>query len=197
LRNGHRPKIEEASSISSAIERADKGARYNHGFAIRKANFAQTIRDGSIELVFVPTIDLPTEWQGTMIARLYNQYNQLIAEEVFNLVMVQENTGRWSPVYEVSFLDGYPYLHHEPGMFASFALGVPIADHPAVTGSAPDTNLQLWQLGDEPPPPCLIGMDCGPVVKHGTPIFRRASYRYTLSMQNPGGATKIGCQGAA
>jgi hypothetical protein len=79
---------------------------------------------------FVPVLETPTEWQRTMIARLYNQSHQVVAEEVFNLVMVQEstgeNTGRWLPVYELSFLNGYPYVHYQPGMYAAFALGVPI-----------------------------------------------------------------------
>ncbi|MBA3356201.1 MAG: hypothetical protein H0U18_09755 [Pyrinomonadaceae bacterium] len=122
-RRGHRPKIEDASSISGRVERPTKASGSREGgFAIRKANSAQTIRDGSIELIFVPVLDLPSEWQGTMIANLYNDYNQVVAQEVFNLVMVLESTGAWSAVYELSFLDGYPYVHHEPGMFSSFAL---------------------------------------------------------------------------
>ncbi len=178
-RRGHRPKIEEAHSISGAVERDTKGARnYERGITIRKANFAQTIREGSTELIFVPVLDWPTEWQGTLIARAYNEHNQVVSEEVSNLAMVQESSGRWIPVYELSFASGEPYLHHEPGMFSSFALGVPIADHPAVTGSAPDTNLLPWQLWEEPPPPCfLTGMDCPVAKKRGEGVIRPASYR--------------------
>ncbi len=176
-RSGHRPKIEDANSVSGELEQPSKVARNERGFAIRKANFVQTIRDGSIELIFVPVLDLPAEWQGTMIARLYNQHNQVVSEEVFNLVMVREGSGRWLPVYELSFSDGYPYVHHEPGMFASFALGVTIADHPTVSGSAPDTNFQPWQIGDEPgPDPCHLrpGLDCLAPTRGA---FRRVSYR--------------------
>lgn len=67
-------------------------------------------------------------------------------------------------------------------MFAAFALGVSIADHPAVTGSAPDTNFQPWQIGDEPgPDPCGLNplLDCLP-----PSAFRPASYRASARLQN-------------
>lgn len=182
---GRRPKLEDAYSVSGRVDRLTKGAQNERDFAIRNANYAQTIREGSIELVFVPVIDTPTEWQGTMIARLYNAYNELTVEEVFDLVIIQESTGRWSPVYELSFFNGYPYLEYQTGMYASFALGVPIADHPAATGSAPSTYNQPWQRGDVGlPNPCPLGAEgmnplrpnCGPLPLKPT-LFRPISYR--------------------
>lgn len=189
-RQGHRPKVEEATSISGNFEGAGKAARNERGFAIRKANFAQTIRDGSIELIFVPVLDLPAEWQGTMIARLYNEYNQVAVEEVFNLVMVRESTGAWAAVYELAIVSGAPYIQYESGMFGAFALGVTIADHPAVTGAAPATDLQPWQLWQEPYP-CPYGRidpllpDCNPSPTYqkqsrGSSLFRPARYDIAL-----------------
>lgn len=177
---GHRPKVEDSHAVTARVELKTAQTTTDNGFAIRKAS-AQTVRDGSIELIFVPVIDTELEWQGTMIANLYNYANQLVAQEVLNLVMRHEATGRWSPVYELSFVSGQPFVHYQSGMYGGFALGTTIADHPAVTGSAPPTNLLQWQL--QQPSPCPFGPEmnlpgCQPGLSPQS--YKPVSYRDTF-----------------
>lgn len=125
---------------------------------MRKIKFAhpQTERYNEVEVTFIPTLSTPTEWQGTMIARLYNASNQVIRQEVFNLVMVQEDpqVAHWRPIYEVAIIGGTPLVSHEPDMFGGFALGIPIGEHATRATELPPTNLQDWQryIGDPPEP---------------------------------------------
>ena len=194
-RNGARPKIEDSISLTGEVT-VPSGA--NHAArrgvlaqpTLRPINFTQqeTFSDQGVEIVLVPTIANPYEWQGTIIFRLYDDQSRLIRQWVSNIVSYQPSplqVEEWPVVYELAIEGGSPFLMQEGEMYTSFALGVPVADHPARTGSAPSTIMLPWQVYEGPPspPPCGPLEICqqGPstVTRHlpGAPIFQKAAYK--------------------
>ena len=169
-KRGRRPKINDAVMLTGAVgpaAAASNGTRLggavfqnagavfqNAGFpAFRNPGFLAarqqtTLREGNIELTLVTTLDLPDEWQGTIIARGYDSYGNLLDEYVANAVLTAPpyDHTQWTTRYETSFVDGAPYLMHQPGMFTGFALGTAVADHQTYTGAPPPLDIEGWQF---------------------------------------------------
>jgi hypothetical protein len=92
----------------------------------------------------VTALDLYSEWQGTIIAKKYDDSGNLIDEYVADTVITAPDYDhtQWTARYEVSYVGGAPYLMHEPGMFTGFALGTSIQDHQANFGASPPLDLE-------------------------------------------------------
>lgn len=161
-KRGHKPKLDEAMSITGTIQAADQtqtsGAALARGMKLNEAVFRKaslivpqqtTLRgDYGIELIFITTLDMTYEWQGTVIANRYDDYGNLLQQYVADTVLTASNynSQEWMNRYEVSYENGQPYLMHEPGMYSGFALGVPIQEHQAQFGAQAPLDLESWQF---------------------------------------------------
>jgi len=125
-KNGHKPKVDEAVSIPGRIETPVVQTAY------RKANYApqqETIAGDGVEMIFITVLDLPNEWQGTTIANFYDPYGALEEQYVSDVVITNSeySPSEWTARYDLKFEpDGIGYINHQPGMFTSFNLGIPI-----------------------------------------------------------------------
>lgn len=153
-KNGHTPKIDAAVVITGKVESSAVASnRIRKGSMIQQASFfapqqQATISENGIELIFITTLEMTYEWQGTVIANRYDEYGNLIQQYVADTVLTasEYNPQEWSDRYEVSFENGTPYLMHEPGMYAGFAFGTPIQQHQANFGTPPPLNLESQQF---------------------------------------------------
>jgi hypothetical protein len=95
------------------------------------------------EVIFITTLELYNEWQGTVVARFFDANGILQDEFVSNLVFTRSeySPSEWTLRHDVEYgADGVPLLFHRPGMFTSFQLGTPIQQQ------APTLNLEFSQF---------------------------------------------------
>ena len=149
-KRGRVPKIEDAVAVAgefipAAPTRGNVASNVNGRF--RKVSFTpqeQTVVSGNgYELVLIPSLEAPNEWQGTAIATMYDEYGNVASQYVANIVTVPASSSSYSPqvVYEVMYTDGVPYLRHKPGMYSGFTLGMTIQEHQATYGAPPPMDL--------------------------------------------------------
>jgi len=129
-KKGHKPKFDEAFSFSGKFEQPRE-------VALRRAHHASqqtSISDDGVEIIFITTLDLQNEWQGTTIANFYDANGTLEEQYVADVVITRSEyvPSEWTARYELKFeSDGIGYLNHRPGMFTNFALGTPILQQSA------------------------------------------------------------------
>lgn len=148
-KRGHTPKIEDSWIITDKVPASDV-ALQRRGRAGRGATFEQvalrtqqeTYSTGEGEIVFIPTINIDREWQGTIVITAYDEYGNFVNDYTADVVLRQDpETYLWDVVYEVGFEAGVPYLSWESGMYTGFALGTPLQEQ-----ATPPTTLDSWQV---------------------------------------------------
>src|SRR6266849_4342235 len=133
-KTGRQPKLNEAVTItgtSTLSETALKACK--HCSKLRTVSFRpqEPLPEANIEIIFVPTINVPGEWQGTVIFNLYDVAGNFLDQYIADVVMLGPN---WTVVYEVSFEGGQAFLESDPalGMITDpyFELGTPTLEQP-------------------------------------------------------------------
>ena len=200
-KNGRKPQIEDSLLISGTIlEEASSKSRDGLSL-IQKASMKTqqtTISGGGYELILTPSLVVDGEWQGTAICTRYDEYGNVIEQYAANIVTVAGYDGNTKVVYEVRYEGATPYLLHEPGMYAGFALGATIQEHQTYFGAPPPLYLLPEQFGSTEQEqkyyetyPLQPKYEDGPVlmyqriVRHGGVTFMRASFpqRSELNME--------------
>ncbi|MFN2455675.1 MAG: hypothetical protein ABR577_15805 [Pyrinomonadaceae bacterium] len=146
-KNGHMPKIEESSAITGTVSFSDVAQAKDCKSCglFRKAGFTSqdTLADNGVEIIFVPTYSVPSEWQGTIIFNRYDGYGNLAEQYVADVVVTRPdlNVNSWNGIYEVSFEGDTAWLESDPalGMIDDpyFVLGTPLVEQP---------NRDMYQL---------------------------------------------------
>ena len=131
-RNGNKPKQDKSFSItidptggppsSAALKKSNAPS---HPF--RKASLKPQDSDYSgygVEMIFVPTYDVPGEWQGTVIINQFDPSGAYLGQYVADVAMMPDSSGTfWDVFYEVSYDDdGESYLQYGN---PNFELGTP------------------------------------------------------------------------
>jgi len=127
-RNGCQPKIDEAISVIGYRVKTREIAKAHH------ASQQATMSGDGAEVTFITALHLYNEWQGTVIARFFDENGALQDEFVSNLVITRSeySPSEWTVRHDVEYgADGNGYLFHRPGMFTSFQVGTPIQDQAA------------------------------------------------------------------
>jgi|SRR5215208_180852 len=127
-RNQCVPNIDEAVSIVGRREKTREIAKAHH------ARQQATISGDGAEVIFITALHLYNEWQGTVIARFFDENGALEDEFVSNLVITRSeySPSEWTVRHDVEYgADGVGYLFHRPGMFTSFQLGTLIQEQAA------------------------------------------------------------------
>src|SRR5712692_6012015 len=136
-KRGHTPKIDEAISFRGGIDRTGQIAYQTGQVGKRKANHAPqqvTITGDGVEVIFITTLDLYNEWQGTTIANFYDATGVLQEQYVANVVITRSefSPSEWTTRFELKYeADGICYWNRRPGMFTNFLLGTPIQQQAA------------------------------------------------------------------
>ena len=124
------PKIDQSFAINGSL--ASLKAELTHrGGVFQKVSFSQqsSISGDYVDIIFVPVLSLDMEWQGTVIADLYDNNSNIVGEYVAESVLIMPDTGlyAWDEIYEAPVYDGIvqPAIA-EPGMFTNIDLGVPL-----------------------------------------------------------------------
>jgi uncharacterized protein YxeA len=129
-KKGHKPKIDDAISITGNID-------LTREVAFRRANHARqqaTITGDGVEVIFITVVDLYNEWQGIAIANFYDANGGLEEQYVADVVITRSeySPSEWTARFELKFeSDGVGYLNHRPGMFTNFSLGTPVQQQTA------------------------------------------------------------------
>src|SRR5215471_4800308 len=124
------PKIDQSFAINGSLGSLKAALNTGEG-VFQRVSFEQqsSISGTYVDIIFVPVLSLETEWQGTVIADLYDNSNNLVGEYVAEsvLVMPDLNLYAWDEVYEAPVYEGalQPAIA-EPGMFTNIDLGVPL-----------------------------------------------------------------------
>lgn len=158
-RKGRTPKIDEAVAVvgqfTPSAEAASAAGVNGAGGLFRKASFRrqdQTVfSDSTFELILVPAVETPDEWQGSAICTMYDEYGNIQAQFTANIVSVPNSENNPMIVYEARYGHDTPmYFAHEPGMFTGFHFGTLIRDHQPLYGEPPPLNIEDWQfISDE------------------------------------------------
>lgn len=129
-KKGHKPKFDEAISVTGNVERPREVARRRTHHASQQT----TISGDGVEVIFITTLSLENEWQGTTIANFYDANGALEEQYVADVVITRSEYDHteWTTRFELKFeSDGIGYLNHRPGMFTNFNLGTPILQQSA------------------------------------------------------------------
>jgi hypothetical protein len=124
------PKIDQSFSINGSLGSLKAGLN-TRGGVFQNVSYEQqsSISGTYVDLIFVPVLSLDMEWQGAVIADLYDNSNNIVGEyvAVSVLVMPDANLYAWDEVYEAPVYDGVlqPAIA-EPWMFTNVDLGVPL-----------------------------------------------------------------------
>jgi hypothetical protein len=153
-KKGRAPRIEEAIAVTGKFQAPGLASNKARDVSIfRRVGFSSpqqaTINENGIELIFITTLEMTYEWQGTIIVYNYDEYGNLLAKYVGDVVITasEHNPQEWTGRYEVSFDEnGNPWLMHEPGMYTGFSLGTSIQEHRTYFGALPPLNLESWQF---------------------------------------------------
>lgn len=125
------PKIDQSFAINGSLGSL-KAQLDNRGAVFQKVSFEQrsSISGDYVDIIFVPVLSLDMEWQGTVIADLYDNNSNIVGEYVAESVLIMPDSGlyAWDEVYEAPVYDGVvqPAIA-EPGMFTYVDLGTPLA----------------------------------------------------------------------
>ena len=144
-KKGHKPKFDEAFSFTGKFEQPRE-------VALRRSHHASqqnTISGDGVEIIFITTLDLQNEWQGTTIANFYDANGALEEQYVADVVITRSEyvPSEWTARYELKFeSDGIGYLNHRPGMFTSFDLGTPILQQSAPLNLDPSQFASTEQM---------------------------------------------------
>ena len=124
------PKIDQSFAISGSLGSLKAGLN-PRGRVFQNVSYEQqsSISGAYVDIIFVPVLSLDMEWQGAVIADLYDNSNNIVGEyvAVSVLVMPDANLYAWDEVYEAPVYDGVlqPAIA-EPWMFTNVDLGVPL-----------------------------------------------------------------------
>ena len=124
------PKIDQSFAINGSL--GSLKARLNtRGGVFQNVSFEQqsSVSGDYVDIIFVPVLSQDMEWQGTVIADLYDNNNNIVGEYVAEsvLIMPDANLYAWDEVYEAPVYDGVlQSAIAEPGMFTNVDLGVPL-----------------------------------------------------------------------
>ena len=124
------PKIDQSFAINGSLGSLKAGLN-TRGGVFQNVSYEQqsSISGTYVDLIFVPVLSLDMEWQGAVIADLYDNSNNIVGEyvAVSVLVMPDANLYAWDEVYEAPVYDGVlqPAIA-EPWMFTNVDLGVPL-----------------------------------------------------------------------
>lgn len=112
-------------------------------------------------MIFIPTYDVPGEWQGTVIINKFDPSGAYLGQYVADVAMVPDPTQTlWDVQFEVSYEDGVAYIQYgDP----NFDLGTP-------NGLQNPGGLQ------------------GPISAMSRPDFRKASFNSMEPQRGLGGA---------
>jgi len=144
-KRGHKPKIDDAVSITGNVEPTREVAyrRLNH------ASQQATITGDGIEVIFIAVVDLYNEWQGIAIANFYDPNGTLEEQYVADVVITRSeySPSEWTARFELKFeSDGIGYLNHRPGMFTNFNLGTPVLQQAAPLSLDPSQFASTEQM---------------------------------------------------
>jgi hypothetical protein len=149
-KRGHKPKIENSTVVTDKLSDSDiaflRKQKGTSQATFEKAVLRpqQSVGSPEGEIVFIPTLELPGEWQGTIIITAYDEYGNFVNDYTANVVLTQvPGTYDWEAKYEVGVDGGVPYLSWEEGMYTAFQLGTSIQNQPP-----PPTTLLNWQQFD-------------------------------------------------
>jgi hypothetical protein len=130
---GYEPRTEDSFAITGALPvfNSTRAKQCPTCGWLQPASFQpqSTIDGDGVELIFVPTVSIAREWQGTVIATRYDSNGSFIDQYVANsiLVMRDPNTYRWDEVYEAPVEAGVVQDPiNEPGMYTNVELGTPL-----------------------------------------------------------------------
>ncbi len=124
------PKVDASFAINGSLGSL-KTELNNRGQLFQNVSFEQqsSISGDSIEIIFVPVLSQDMEWQGTVIADLYDSGGNIVGEYVAEsvLVMPDPNLYAWDEIYEAPVINGVvePAIA-EQGMYTNVDLGVPL-----------------------------------------------------------------------
>ncbi len=124
------PKIDQSFAINGSLASLKAELTHRDG-VFQKVSFSQqsSISGDYVDIIFVPVLSLDMEWQGTVIADLYDNNSNIVGEYVAESVLIMPDTGlyAWDEIYEAPVYDGIvqPAIA-EPGMFTNIDLGVPL-----------------------------------------------------------------------
>lgn len=124
------PKIDQSFAINGSLSSL-KAQLEDRGAVFQKVSFEQqsSISGEYVDIIFVPVLSLDMEWQGTVIADLYDNNSNIVGEYVAEsaLIMPDPSLYAWDEVYEAPVYNGVvqPAIA-EPGMFTYVDLGVPL-----------------------------------------------------------------------
>ncbi len=124
------PKIDQSFAINGSLGSL-KAALNTSGGVFQNVSFEQqsSISGDYVDIIFVPVLSQDMEWQGTVIADLYDNSNNIVGEYVADsvLIMPDPNLYAWDEVYEAPVYNGVlqPAIA-EPGMFTNVDLGIPL-----------------------------------------------------------------------
>jgi hypothetical protein len=138
-KNGRKPKIEESWAITGRVASSRQARTRNCKSCppLKKVGFHQDpASDDVIEIIFIPTYDVPGEWQGTTIFTLYDSAGNFLDQYIADVVLRQQDPAvdSWTDVYEVSFEGGQAWLQSDPAqgmiMDLNFQFGTPLDQQP-------------------------------------------------------------------
>src|SRR5215510_10865028 len=124
------PKIDQSFSINGSLASL-KAELNDRGAVFQRVSFNQqsSISGEYVDIIFVPVLSLDMEWQGTVIADLYDNSSNIVGEYVAESVFIMPDPGlyAWDEIYEAPVYNGVvqPAIA-EPGMFTNVDLGVPL-----------------------------------------------------------------------
>lgn len=124
------PKIDQSFSINGSLGSLKAGLNPGGG-VFQNVGYGQqsSISGTYVDIIFVPVLSLDMEWQGAVIADLYDNSDNIVGEyvAVSVLVMPDANLYAWDEVYEAPVYDGVlqPAIA-EPWMFTNVDVGVPL-----------------------------------------------------------------------
>lgn len=158
-RKGRTPKIDDAMAVAGQFtlptEGGESASVKGAGGLFRKASFSRqdqtVVSDSTFELILVPAVETPDEWQGSAICTMYDGYGNIQAQFTANIVSVPNSESNPMIVFEARYGSDTPmYFAHEPGMFTGFHFGTLIRDHQSLYGEPPPLNIEDWQfISDE------------------------------------------------
>ena len=118
-RNGHRPKHDSSISVTldpaggppsnAALKNSQKGPFQKVRLRPQEPDYSAY----GVEMIFIPTYDTSTEWQGTVIFNEFDPSGAYLGQYVADVAMTPDPTNTFWDVYqEVSYQDGEAYLQY-------------------------------------------------------------------------------------
>lgn len=210
-RNGHRPKrVASFSVIRDPMGPPPSNASLKStrsGTPFRKVSFRPQEPDYSaygVEMIFIPTYDTDSEWQGTVIFNEFDPSGAYLGQYVANVAMVPDSTNtHWDVYQEVSYQDGEPYLQYgnpyfefgtpcdnqDPGAIQPLISGIRKQDF-VKAGFSPSPQRPTPHFGNPSTPRMRWVMKCTAIGTAGSAVRCGVAALF-------GGAPWVPCTGAA